>query len=353
MTPGVFRFFLASCVVVHHSFPLRLGAWAVGLFFVLSGFWVTRMWRTSYANLDHGLYKFYLSRWIRLAPLFMLAQLLACVSSYLSSSRELPSFTGTAWWWVTQFTVLGSTCFGRLLPPAWSLDVEAQFYFFAPLIVSAVVLITRPKLGNNCFPTFSCRSVWLGFSLILAFAIWSYRQLSVDVSMDTARLDLYVWLFLVGIYFEVLGWRPSSRLVWLSAVGFIILTTLFLSFPTTRSAIWIKGASGDTNPSGSLAYYFLATVIALPVALDTVHRKSNIWDAWLGDLSYALYLFHWFPRDWYYANLDLNRGNLSNLSLLFANFAMAFSAAALCLQFVDRPIQRWRKRCISANRISA
>jgi peptidoglycan/LPS O-acetylase OafA/YrhL len=40
---GLFRLFLAFAVVLHHSFPLRLGAWAVDVFFILSGYWISRL----------------------------------------------------------------------------------------------------------------------------------------------------------------------------------------------------------------------------------------------------------------------------------------------------------------------
>jgi len=61
MTPGVFRFLLAALVVVHHSFPLRLGTvyrtsgswdrWLGDLSYPLYLFhWIPREW--YYSNLD-------------------------------------------------------------------------------------------------------------------------------------------------------------------------------------------------------------------------------------------------------------------------------------------------------------
>jgi peptidoglycan/LPS O-acetylase OafA/YrhL len=50
LRPGQFRLFLATVVVLHHSTPVRLGAWAVGLFFCLSGFWIAEMWQRKYRH---------------------------------------------------------------------------------------------------------------------------------------------------------------------------------------------------------------------------------------------------------------------------------------------------------------
>jgi hypothetical protein len=44
LKPGLFRLFLSLIGVMHHSFPIRLGGWAVGILFVLSGYWIARMW---------------------------------------------------------------------------------------------------------------------------------------------------------------------------------------------------------------------------------------------------------------------------------------------------------------------
>ena len=47
--PGAFRFFLASLVVVQHVSRLSLGHPAVLLFFMLSGYWVSRMYAERYS----------------------------------------------------------------------------------------------------------------------------------------------------------------------------------------------------------------------------------------------------------------------------------------------------------------
>lgn len=354
MTPGLFRLFLASLVLVHHSFPLRLGALAVGMFFILSGFWVARMWRSSYSKMPRPLIAFYASRWWRLAPLFVIVQLLGVLSWLNNDSASWPTALGDWRWWITQFTVLGSTQFGRILPPAWSLDVEAQFYLVAPWAAMLIGLFAARQ--NSKSPDYSEGKFAGLFQAVLALVVfvslaWSAAAMSSGMSMEAPRIDLYLWLFLMGMLCEYFNWIPSRALAALSAVAFLLLTIGMLLSPVTRSAIWVTGSSDESNHNCSVLYFFVATIVSIPAAISTLHRKSSSWDMWLGDLSYPLYLFHWLPRDWYYTHFDLSQGFARNIPLLAANFAMAFGGAVLLLQVVDRPVQRWRKRWLQARKI--
>jgi peptidoglycan/LPS O-acetylase OafA/YrhL len=96
---GLFRLLLASAVVFHHSFPLRLGAWAVYVFFFLSGYWISRLWRQRYTNTRNPLLTFLVSRWWRLAPVFFLCTCLSVASNFLLNDGEALHLAGNFTWW--------------------------------------------------------------------------------------------------------------------------------------------------------------------------------------------------------------------------------------------------------------
>ena len=71
--PGQLRFLLAALVVVSHLTSLNIGRQAVMLFFMLSGFWVSRLfggWQTGTAT-------FIASRVLRIWPVYAVVTVLA------------------------------------------------------------------------------------------------------------------------------------------------------------------------------------------------------------------------------------------------------------------------------------
>ncbi len=332
MSPGLFRFLLSFVVVFHHSFPIRLGSWAVAMFFVLSGYWISKLWREKYSRTPSPYTTFLISRWLRLAPLFVAVQLIAILVYASGILSVQTAFLEDMRWWITQPIVAGSTQFGRLLPPAWSLDVEMQFYVLAPLFI--IGLTQLETTGSTI--------------LLVLLGLWQFLLLSAGVGMETNRLDLYAWLFAVGLISQRYDWRPSLTLqrASLSAlIGFLLLAVLFSS---TRSLVWQVGSSVSNGPENQSSLFFVLIVLAgIPTAISTVHRPSGSWDRWFGDLSYPLYLIHWLPRDWYYSQVDWRQGAWWNGCLLLSNFLLATSLAVLLLHRVDRPVQAMRQRWLA------
>ena len=327
MLPGLFRLLLALLVVVHHSFPLRLGAWAVGMFFVLSGYWIARMWQAKYSQKPSPYRTFVISRWWRLAPLFITVQLLSVLLGWFGLPLVGQEATRSLGWWLTQPLVLGSTQFARLLPPCWSLDVEMQFYLLAPLLI----------VGCGQWSAKDARL------LLMLLVAWGGILFWSGVDLEAPRFDLYAWLFLAGVLVHRFDWRPSINAQWASAVGIVATVALLMAVPATRELVWHPGSAESQLPPiyGQLLFILMA-ITGIPLAAGTVFRRSSARDRWLGDLSYPLYLFHWIPRDWYYSQVDWSQPRSHNLMLLIANFAIAIVGAVVLLQVVDRPVRKWR-----------
>ena len=76
LRPGILRLFLASIVVLQHARIFALGAAAVDVFFVLSGYWVCRMWQEKYRERTHPITIFLASRFWRLWPTYVVCQLI-------------------------------------------------------------------------------------------------------------------------------------------------------------------------------------------------------------------------------------------------------------------------------------
>lgn len=180
-----------------------------------------------------------------------------------------------------------------------------------------------------------------GVAGLMAWSVW---RLTHGATLETPQLDVFIWLFLIGIACELMDCRPSHRIAMISIGCLLLVVVLAFANPATRRLIWIRGSDSATDAGLGMPLFFVTTAfVALPLAIRTVHQPSSKWDRWLGDLSFPLYLFHWIPRDWYYANADWSQGSLRNSGLLLMNFSMAIVGAVFLLQFVDRPIQKLRQ----------
>ena len=181
--PGAFRLFLASVVVVHHSFPFRAGSWAVYVFFILSGYWITKMWHSRYVRTRNPYLTFLVSRWWRLAPVFLICSVIGLFSAVLLNDRSAFLLLQDPVWWLRQFPIAGSTYGVRILAPSWSLDVEMQFYLLAPLII--ILLAKAPDKARVAIAT--------SLVAILGVLFWS------GVPPEAPYFVMFSGFFIAGI----------------------------------------------------------------------------------------------------------------------------------------------------------
>lgn len=138
--PGAFRLWLAMVVVIHHVTRLEFGQAPVRVFFALSGYWVYRVWARRYRQCRLPWMTFMISRWWRIAPVMIVA---VCASLALTARFNPEMMAGVMvaapHQAVSSIFVLGYAAMTeRPLGPAWSLDVEMQFYLVAPFLVALV-----------------------------------------------------------------------------------------------------------------------------------------------------------------------------------------------------------------------
>ena len=342
--PGLVRFLLAFTVVVHHSFPLRMGAWAVYAFFILSGYWIARMWHEKYANTRQAPLTFLYSRWCRLAPVFFVSLALVFVSSSLiPGAPPLPQHLSE--WALRQIPIIGSKSAGSILPPTWSLDVEMQFY----LVFTACMFIGGTKWRGLVN--------WLIGALAAVSIFLAVKELNAGLmGNQSPSLSLYFWLFTIGMWIYKARWVPSRMAATASVGAFLAVTALLLLMPLTRDAIWMRGstqaeatAMGAGDPRWIVqAWWVIGAVIFAPFIAWNVRQKSDASDRVLGNWAYPLYLIHWIPRDWYYSQVNWAAPFWYNSLLLAANFGASLAGSWLILKLIDQHVDRWRARWVNS-----
>ena len=331
--PGLdgLRGLAVALVVVFHVLPGLLpgGFLGVDVFFVLSGYLITGLLLRRFAedSPGHGpghgrapnrpwrtLRAFWISRLRRLLP--ELATVLLTVS--IVASVAGPRFgTGlraqvaaalvscTNWLLIAHgqnyFAAFASAA-GHPAAPAlqhlWSLAVEEQFYLVWPLILWALLHLTRPKRRRK-LRTSGHRH--LGLAALLALAACGSFTLMADKS-GTGSSDYYNTLthnggLLAGaaaalcLPLETVGHAVSARLTrvvsTLGLGGLVVIVVL---------SICLNGDT-DTPERGGIA---LASLAALAVLLAAARPGTDVarmltWRpaVYLGERSYGVYLWHW------------------------------------------------------------
>ena len=309
-------------VIANHYSPLLLGTSAVYVFFVLSGFWLHTMWTGRYSKARQPYLTYLVSRLWRLTPLLLLATAVALIAGPLMGvPLDRMVADGPRLVFSSVFMLGYVWLHYQPIGPAWTLDVEMQFYLMVPLL-SAMVLQSR-RLFVLCAAAGS------------AFLMW---RLPLHV------LPTFAVFFAVGMAAAASGWRPSRGVAFGTAAALVLALVLLTLSPL---ALLLWGGIGDVAlrrwSTASLAAVALA---AVPFAIYTARRPSDARDRMFGDLSYIVYLGHWIGVMWLFARpggwfIDRFAAGAVSLPILAP-------ASWLVWRFYDRPIERARARWVES-----
>jgi peptidoglycan/LPS O-acetylase OafA/YrhL len=322
---------LAVVAVLIFHLPMDLapaGYLGVDIFFVISGFLITRQLTI---NLSIGLLGFYVRRFSRLAPMLFLVCAVTLVTASLtlkpeaflairsSSIASILWFSNLHFW--SQTGYFDSAVWEKPLLHTWSLSVEEQFYLVWPWVFIFAGTLTKAKRVVASYMIV----LLLGLSsLVLSFFYREHHAETVFYWMP-----FRVWEFAVGalVTFGVakgtkalVSPRQKTFALW---VLFLLLCLLMFAPYDWRSlALQV------------LVVAFTATYVFLS---DNVEAPSGLSDGvlkWLGDRSYAIYLWHW-PLIYF---LQLAIPNSKVLVSILA-VALTFLAATVSFKYIERSVR--------------
>ncbi len=316
-------------VVAFHAFPALLPGGFVGVdvFFVISGFLISGIILDDLRAGRFSLADFYARRVRRIFPaLIAVLAATACFGWFVSIGDEferLGKHLAGAAAFISNFVSLKeSGYFDRAaeLKPLlhlWSLAVEEQFYLFWPLLAAAM---WRRRIN---FLALVAGVTALSFA---ASVHWSHANPTLAFYSPLSRF----WELMLGCALAYLVRRPGelggrTRQA-VSAAGALLLLGLGLI---------------DRSPAFPRFWALLPTVGALlligagPSAWVNGTVLANPAMAWIGRISYPLYLWHW-PL---LSMATIVNGTQPAPAVRAALVAAALLLAALTYRYLERPVR--------------
>jgi peptidoglycan/LPS O-acetylase OafA/YrhL len=323
------------------------GFLGVDLFFVISGYVITRLLLDSIqrsGGLD--LRAFYVARIRRLLPplVFMIITTTTVVGLWAPDTMRrflgdtpFALFGGMNWWLVFRHTDYFEAI-GRppLLQHTWSLGVEAQFYLLWPLIL----LLVLKYFGKNKIP---------GAALLIA-AFSGVALLLVSLQVDAASASQVSHVYFgtdthsIGLFLGAalaVSWIPQNLQEtvtqkaqdFIDGIGVIGLLGIIACF------LFVD----ETDPTLYKLAFPLAGIFGCAIITSIVHPASRFAPilsskpfVWIGERSYAIYLWHWVVFQVTRPNYDLEG---SEWALYALRILIVFALADISLRLVELPVR--------------
>ncbi len=335
-----------SVVGFHWHVALFHGGYVgVDIFFVISGFLITRIIQAEIGAGEFSFASFYERRIRRLLPaLYLVVAATALPSFYflLQSERHeffksviaVATFSSNILFW-RQTGYFGQAADEKLLLHTWSLSVEEQFYLVLPVLIWA--LFAWQRRAKRQAPG---RDGLLCFGLgILALASFAFSQWLVTNSDTTSAFFLSpprAWEFLVGSL--IAAGKPGAlhnvhlrRTVF--SLGFALIA---ISVFTYRSSTVFPGLSALLPCMGAALFIWAGTGTQAPVR--PFWSPLNI-TGFFGKISYSLYLWH-LPVFIYARFSQTNLAISGYKKFLLFVFTVILSYASY--RYVEQPFRRRR-----------
>ena len=324
-------------VFAYHLWPARLpgGFSGVDVFFVISGFLIAgALLREGERTGSIDVRRFWGRRIRRLLPASLVVLALTSVAAYLVVPANLwPQFlreTIASTFYVQNWVLAGDAvdylAANNLASPVqhfWTLSVEEQFYVVTPIaIVVLLVLAGRPRLR---------RPVLVGGLAVITAASFAYSIWLTSVDPPSAYFvtTTRAWEFGVGALVSVLPRAPAG---WL-ARGSVVMGLLGV----VSAARLLSGA--DPFPGAIAAWPVLSSALLIwagPSAGAAWSRLTALRPIqYIGDISYAVYLWHWplivIPT--------LALGHALNEGEKLVVVGLTIAAAGLSTRYLENPLR--------------
>ena len=337
---------VAAVIFYHLGFTWIPGGFlGVDLFFVISGYVITRLLLDSIersGGLD--LRGFYKARARRLLPpmFFMIVVTGFYISIWAQDSvkrfvTDVPfALSGTINWRLVATEQDYFEAIGRppLLQHTWSLAVESQFYLIWPVIL----LLVLKRFGKKIIPFAALLIALISASLLF------YISLQLDASSDVSHIYFGTDTHSVGLFLGsalAVSWIPRNfkEQVSARAQNFIDFIGVFGLVGILATFLLID----ESSPTAYKIAFPLAAIFGVAIITSIVHPASRFAPIlqnrvllWIGERSYAIYLWHWVIFQISRPRVDIDG---EDWALIAVRILIVLALADISLKLVELPIR--------------
>jgi peptidoglycan/LPS O-acetylase OafA/YrhL len=337
---------VTAVIFYHLGFAWIPGGFlGVDLFFVISGYVITRLLLDSIARsggLD--LRGFYKARARRLLPplVFMIVVTAFYISIWAQDSvkrflTDTPfSLSGLMNWWLVAKEQDYFEAIGRppLLQHTWSLAVESQFYLVWPVLL----LVILKRFGKKVIPLAALSiALFSGTALFLV-------SLQLDASSSVSHVYFGTDTHSIGLFLGAalaVSWIPQNFKSEVSnkAQNFIDFIGVFGLVGILGSFLLID----ESSPTAYKIAFPLAALFGAAIVTSIVHPASRFAPIlqnrvllWIGERSYAIYLWHWVVFQITRPRVDIDG---EDWALIALRILVVLALADISLKLVELPIR--------------
>ena len=326
---GLRAFAVTSVMFYHFGVGVSAGFVGVDVFFVISGYLITLLLQREVFQLGQiDLCSFYARRFRRIAPVLIVVVLCTTAIALLllpraSEKHEVASSASASLVFVANFFFQSKTggyfdVFSERFPllHLWSLGVEEQFYLIWPLLLIAMQRL--PYCKKRLLLSL------LGATSLVAAEI----QIHFDPNIAFYHTPYRFWEFVLG---GVVAISPPRQLRCSSAVapvgGILLLLAIFIPIPRFPGVGALPAAIG----AALVLFSFHATKGGIVGAVLSMFPI-----AYVGRLSYSLYLWHW-PLLAIYRSYS---GTWPDIVHAAALFSLALVLSFISYTFIELPTRQ-------------
>jgi len=268
-------------IAFHVSVTFKPAAWleriavignlGVQLFFLVSAVTMCLMWEQRRDESQRAL-KFYIRRFLRIAPLFWFAIVFYTLAWHMSSTAG--GLQGITWFQIAINSVFLHTFFpgatNAVVPGGWSIGIEMGFYVVFPLLA----LVPKDRLPLFPFTTYLILGL-VGTAMAERFGSGDAYGIFLYYSFLTQLPIFPIGMLVYAITHREVRLNRVHIGAWVILWLLVALVAKLNYHLTSRPLFWFE-------------VIVLATALGISIRWNLATR----WLAYIGRLSYSMYLFH-------------------------------------------------------------